>query len=51
MSGDCVKNKGYKLVNVDCTIMAQKPKMAPYIEEMKERIAEVLETEIRSSKC
>jgi len=39
-----VKEKGYELVNVDCTIIAQKPKMAPYIEQMKERIAELLES-------
>lgn len=39
-----VKEKGYELVNADCTIIAQKPKMAPHIEQMKERIAELLET-------
>ncbi|WP_251553857.1 2-C-methyl-D-erythritol 2,4-cyclodiphosphate synthase [Neobacillus muris] len=38
-----VKSKGYKLVNADCTIIAQKPKMAPYIEQMRQRIAELLE--------
>jgi 2-C-methyl-D-erythritol 2,4-cyclodiphosphate synthase len=38
-----VKDKGYELVNADCTIIAQRPKMAPYIEQMKERIAELLE--------
>lgn len=38
-----VRNKGYKLVNIDCIIMAQKPKMAPHIEKMQERIAELLE--------
>ncbi|WP_040203202.1 2-C-methyl-D-erythritol 2,4-cyclodiphosphate synthase [Neobacillus jeddahensis] len=38
-----VKDKGYELVNVDCTIIAQKPKMAPYIEQMRSRIAELLE--------
>lgn len=38
-----VKEKGYELVNTDCTIIAQKPKMAPYIEEMKVRIADLLE--------
>lgn len=38
-----VKEKGYELVNADCTIIAQKPKMAPYISQMKERIAELLE--------
>ncbi|MEH6906055.1 2-C-methyl-D-erythritol 2,4-cyclodiphosphate synthase [Neobacillus drentensis] len=38
-----VKNKGYELVNADCTIIAQKPKMAPYIDQMRIRIAELLE--------
>lgn len=38
-----IKDRGYELVNADCTIIAQKPKMAPYIEPMKARIAELLE--------
>lgn len=38
-----VKDKGYSLVNVDCTIIAQKPKMAPYIDSIKERVAVLLE--------
>jgi 2-C-methyl-D-erythritol 2,4-cyclodiphosphate synthase len=37
-----VKDRGYALVNADCTIIAQKPKMAPHIQQMKERIAELL---------
>lgn len=37
-----VEDKGYELVNADCTIIAQMPKMAPYIQQMKERIAELL---------
>lgn len=37
-----VEDRGYELVNADCTIIAQKPKMAPYIEQMKNRIAELL---------
>lgn len=41
-----VKQEGYKLVNVDCTIIAQKPKMAPHIEQMKARIAQLLEGEL-----
>lgn len=40
-----VKEHGYMLVNADCTIIAQKPKMAPYIDQMKQRIAELLEGE------
>jgi 2-C-methyl-D-erythritol 2,4-cyclodiphosphate synthase len=42
---ELVKQQGYALGNVDCTIIAQKPKMAPYIEQMKEKIAELLEGE------
>ncbi|WP_018663985.1 2-C-methyl-D-erythritol 2,4-cyclodiphosphate synthase [Heyndrickxia acidiproducens] len=38
-----VKQKGFKLGNVDCTIIAQQPKMAPHIGSMRERIAELLE--------
>lgn len=37
-----VEEKGYVLGNVDATIIAQRPKMAPYIEPMKNRIAELL---------
>ena len=40
-----VKDKGYELVNADCTIMAQQPKMAPHIQAMQLRIAELLETD------
>ncbi|OLN23128.1 2-C-methyl-D-erythritol 2,4-cyclodiphosphate synthase [Domibacillus antri] len=40
-----VKEKGYMLGNIDCTIIAQKPKMAPYIGAMQARIAELLEAE------
>lgn len=41
-----VKDKGYALGNIDCTIIAQKPKMAPYIDQMRERIADLLEADI-----
>jgi 2-C-methyl-D-erythritol 2,4-cyclodiphosphate synthase len=41
-----VKDEGYELGNIDCTIIAQKPKMAPYIDEMRARIAELLEADI-----
>jgi 2-C-methyl-D-erythritol 2,4-cyclodiphosphate synthase len=40
-----VKEQGYRLGNADCTIIAQKPKMAPYIEAIRTRIAELLEAE------
>ncbi|GKX32153.1 2-C-methyl-D-erythritol 2,4-cyclodiphosphate synthase [Vallitalea longa] len=34
--------EGYEIVNIDSTIIAQLPKMAPYLEEMKRNIADVL---------
>ncbi|MBM7096592.1 2-C-methyl-D-erythritol 2,4-cyclodiphosphate synthase [Bacillus sp. H-16] len=40
-----VKEKGYVLGNVDCTIMAQMPKMAPHIEDMRTQISELLEAD------
>jgi 2-C-methyl-D-erythritol 2,4-cyclodiphosphate synthase len=40
-----VKDAGYSLGNIDSTIIAQKPKMAPYIPAMVERIAKALEAE------
>ncbi|TXM31025.1 2-C-methyl-D-erythritol 2,4-cyclodiphosphate synthase [Vibrio parahaemolyticus] len=41
-----VKEQGYRLGNADVTIMAQAPKMAPYIDVMCAAIAEDLETDI-----
>ncbi|MGM0843085.1 MAG: 2-C-methyl-D-erythritol 2,4-cyclodiphosphate synthase [Bacillota bacterium] len=41
-----VKEEGYELGNIDCTIIAQKPKMAPYIDEMRQSIAALLEADI-----
>jgi 2-C-methyl-D-erythritol 2,4-cyclodiphosphate synthase len=40
-----VKKAGYELVNADCTIIAQRPKMAPYIQAMKSHIAHLLEAD------
>ena len=37
---------GYKIGNIDLTILAQRPKLAPYVEEMRENLATVLGTEI-----
>ena len=33
--------KGYAIGNIDSTVIAQKPKLAPYIEQMRRRMAEV----------
>ena len=37
-----VEDKGYTLGNVDATIIAQRPKMAPHIPTMRENVARVL---------
>ncbi len=37
-----VREAGWQIVNVDSTIVAQAPKMAPHIAAMRERLAEVL---------
>jgi 2-C-methyl-D-erythritol 2,4-cyclodiphosphate synthase len=38
-----VKEKGYRVNNVDVSISAQEPKLAPFIEEMKANLALALE--------
>lgn len=40
------KAQGYRLGNLDATIIAQRPKMAPYIPAMAEKIAGVLGSEL-----
>ena len=41
-TAEIVRNKGFKIDYMDMTIIAQKPKLSPYIEKMRTRIAEVL---------
>ena len=36
---ELIKNEGYKVSNVDCIIVAQKPKLAPHIQNMVRNIA------------
>lgn len=43
---DLVKNEGYSVVNVDATVLAQAPKLAPHILSMRENIAKALEISI-----
>lgn len=41
-----IKDRGYVIGNVDCTIIAQSPKMAPHIENMRINISKALNTSI-----
>ena len=44
--GQKVKAKGYRISNVDVTLIAQKPKVGTYIPQMMENIASALELEL-----
>lgn len=41
--GEMVEAERYVISNIDSTIIAQKPKMAPYLDQMRENIASCLE--------
>lgn len=41
-----VRAKGYKLVNADCTILAQAPKLRPHIDRMRETLAPLLDATV-----
>lgn len=43
-----LRDNGYSVINVDCTVIAQKPKMKPYIPEMRMNIAASLSTEVEN---
>ena len=43
-----VRNKGFELVNMDATIVAQEPKLSPYIIDMREVIASDLNTKVEN---
>lgn len=42
-TGEMAKEMGYRIVNIDSIVVAQKPKLLPYIREMRENMAKVLE--------
>jgi 2-C-methyl-D-erythritol 2,4-cyclodiphosphate synthase len=44
--GDLIKENGYRIGNIDGTIIAQRPKMAPHIEKMRENIAIALNIDV-----
>lgn len=40
--GELLEENGYVISNIDATVVAQKPKLRPYIEEMEQNIADTL---------
>ena len=45
-TSDIMKNDGYKIVNLDTTIKIQAPKMRPYIDIIRENLAQILDLNI-----
>ena len=44
-SKNLLSNRGFKISNIDCTIVCEEPKINPHVEEMKENIARILDIE------
>jgi 2-C-methyl-D-erythritol 2,4-cyclodiphosphate synthase len=44
-AGELLRGKGFKIANIDVTIMAQRPKLSPFIPEMRKRISQALGVE------
>ena len=40
-----ISERGYSIVNLDCTVCLEKPKIAPFISDMKKIISSILKTE------
>jgi 2-C-methyl-D-erythritol 2,4-cyclodiphosphate synthase len=38
-----VRTKGYRLVNLDCVVLAQRPQLAPHRRDIQQRLAQILE--------
>ena len=45
-TADLVREKGWQIGNIDATVVAQAPRLSPYIQEMRENIAATLELSI-----
>mgnify|MGYP001308204126 FL=1 len=45
-TGQLIANKGYRIGNIDSTVIAQAPKLAPYIDAMRARIAAALSMDV-----
>ena len=42
----CLRAEGYTVSNLDCTVLAQAPKLAPYIAQMRQNLADAMRTDI-----
>lgn len=44
--GKKLHQAGFKVINIDSTVIAQKPRLAPYISAMRQNIARVMQIEV-----
>lgn len=44
--GKKLLENGYTLSNADCTVIAQRPKLAPYIDTMRQRLSDALRVDV-----
>ncbi len=42
LAGEILQNKGYKILNIDSTVIAQAPKLAPHVDFMRKNISDAL---------
>ena len=45
-TNELITNENYKIINIDSTIICQKPKLKDYIKKIKNRLSEILNTNI-----
>ncbi len=42
LAGEILQNQGYKILNIDSTVIAQAPKLSPYVDFMRKNISDAL---------
>lgn len=43
---ELVAEKGYRVLNIDATVMAERPKLIPHVKAMRESLAMVLKIDV-----
>ena len=43
---ELIKERGFKVANLDAVVLAERPRLAPYLQSMRERLAAVLQVEV-----
>lgn len=43
---ELINSKGYELGNLDCVLAMEKPKISPYVEQIRNRISEMLNADV-----